>query len=104
MLPHLVSPTTEGLSTSDEMLCLPSLDTNLIRVTLTVTYFLCILKAQPGPIMLRTFGKRLLSESVNVTKQGELPVLRARDPLLWIKTTGFRAGLCDHVYTAPEAL
>lgn len=36
-------------------------------------YFLCTLKAQPRARR----EKRLLSESVNVTKRGELAVLRA---------------------------
>lgn len=54
----------------------------------TLTYFLCILKAQPGLTILGIFGKYLLSESVNVTKQGELAVFRADTPSYGVKATG----------------
>lgn len=58
------SPTPKGLSSSDDTFCLPSLDTNLIRgAGGDCDLFLCILKAQPGPIILRIFGKYVHSES-----------------------------------------
>lgn len=62
-LPHAVSPTAKGLSASDAMFCLPSLDTNLITgAGGDCDLFLCILKAQPGPVTLRIFGKYVHSE------------------------------------------
>lgn len=56
----------------------------------TLTYFLRILKAQPGPTILVILGKYLLSESVNVAKQDELAVLRADTHSCGVKATGLR--------------
>ena len=48
-----------------------------VTVGTLICFFSVTSKPSPGPKILRIFEKRLLSESVNITKPGALDVLRA---------------------------